>query len=309
MTSRGVSQRERSVNNPLSLGKFDRLTLRYLKGSLGPRSKVVGRSDTWDQSNGGYGQYTYNHWFQVTLSDSAWIIVTKGPPRPKYINVSVYDSNKTELRGLPVFQGDSISSTNSEGEVYYPYLDTAASKQSDLYNTFDRYRLDRGDDRYYRLLPGNYLICVSTTRNEPLDYEVGVVIEPRDTEVFILCEDATEVTYLIQENEIDADLSIDIDSPVTTPITLSSGVNAYTPEICSIEQPSGSVEIPFGSTWLITAQDTRIFENSRFLCDYGEGYLDTFHEHSLSTWQEAWERDHQQKDRFPAVFIPLCNER
>jgi len=97
--------------------------------------------------------------------------------------------NKTELPGLPIFQGDSIQSVSTQGEVYYPYLDTVASVQSDLYNTFDRYRLDRGDDRYFPLQNGKYLICISTTRNEPLDYEVGVVIEPKDTEVFILCED------------------------------------------------------------------------------------------------------------------------
>lgn len=307
--NRNVSQRERSVNNPLSLGSFDQLSLRYLKGSLGPQSKVVGRKDRWDQSNGGFGQYTYNHWFQVSITDSSWIIVTKGPPRPKYINVSVFDANKTELIGLPVFQGDSIQATSTEGEVYFPYLDTAASRQSDLYNTFDRYRLDRGDDRYFPLQPGKYLICISTTRNEPLDYEVGVVIEPKETEVFILCEDGVEVTYLIQENEINPDNSIDIDSPVTTPIVVGSGLNAYTPVLCTIEQPSGSVEVPSGSTWLITSQETRIFENSRVLCDYDDAFLDTFHEHSLDAWQTAWYRDHQQKDRFPAVFVPLCSER
>jgi hypothetical protein len=29
------------------------------------------------------------------------------------------------------------------------------------------------------------------------------------------------------------------------------------------------------------------------------------HEHSLSEWQTAWEREHQQDDRFPSNLIPL----
>jgi hypothetical protein len=57
--------------------------------------------------------------------------------------------------------------------------------QSDLYNTFVPARLDRGDERYYPLEAGGYLLCVSTTRNELLDYEVGLVVEFPITEMFI----------------------------------------------------------------------------------------------------------------------------
>ena len=54
MTNPSESQRQRSQFNPLNLGTFDQTTLRLLTGSLGMRSQLI---------NGGYGDYTYNHWF------------------------------------------------------------------------------------------------------------------------------------------------------------------------------------------------------------------------------------------------------
>ena len=62
------SQRERSQYNPLNLGTFSQTSLRLLIGDLGPRSEII---------QGGYGNYTYNHWFQVTIDEPAWIIVIK----------------------------------------------------------------------------------------------------------------------------------------------------------------------------------------------------------------------------------------
>ena len=136
-----VSQEQRTKNNPLVLGTFDQLSLRYLRGNLGAKYQV---------KTNGFGGGTYNNWFQVNLSAPAWIIVTKGPPRPTYINVSVYDLNNIPQTDLPVFQADSLTDgINNLGDVYIPYLNTVMSVQSDLYNTFDRLRLDRGDDRYF----------------------------------------------------------------------------------------------------------------------------------------------------------------
>jgi hypothetical protein len=60
--------------------------------------------------------------------------------------------------------------------------------------------LDRGDERYYPLEAGGYLICVSTTRNELLDYEVGLVVEFPATEMFISLEDEGDVALFLQEN-------------------------------------------------------------------------------------------------------------
>ena len=45
--SRGaaLAQSQRSVHNPLILGTFSTLSIRYLRGRLGPQNKVIGRAD------------------------------------------------------------------------------------------------------------------------------------------------------------------------------------------------------------------------------------------------------------------------
>ena len=98
------SQRQRTQNNPLVLGSFDTTALKYLKGRLGPVNQLVGRADTNQQSNGGFGGGTYNHWFQVNLKKSAWIIVAKAGPKPNYVEASIYDLNKNPIEGLVYFK-------------------------------------------------------------------------------------------------------------------------------------------------------------------------------------------------------------
>jgi len=177
--------------------------------------------------------------------------LTKGPPRPKYIQVSAYDLNKTPIQGNAIFDADSVT-TQTNGTKYIPYLDTVMSVQSDLYNTFDRLRLDRGDDRYFPLEVGSYLICVSSTRNEPLAYELGVVIEFAVNETFFELEDI-DGSVCLQEDDTDKD-------------------------------------------------------NSKIILEVGDdAYYTTIHDHSLSEWQNAWEREHQETERFPEVFVPLTN--
>jgi hypothetical protein len=190
------AQRQRTKENPLVLGPFDQLSVRNLRGSLGPKNQVIGRADTGLNSNGGYGGGSYNHWFRIDLASSAWIIIAKGGPRPKYVNVSTYDLNLNPIEGRAIFDKDSISET-IDGEIYYPYIGHMMNKQSDLYNLFDPTRLDRGDERYYPLEPGGYLLCVSSTRNEPLDYEVAFVVEFPTTGFDILLED---YSFLLYEN-------------------------------------------------------------------------------------------------------------
>jgi hypothetical protein len=192
------AQRQRTQNNPLVLGSFDTTSLKYLKGRLGPLNQLVGRADTSQQSNGGFGGGTYNHWFQVNLKSPAWIIVVKGGARPEYIQTSIYDLNKNPIEGRGVFQADSISMPNGT-TPFYPYLGTSLAAFSDLYNVFDNTRLDRGDERYYPLTVGSYLLCISTTRNELLDYEVGLVIEFPDTEFLFALEDTSELGLLLSE--------------------------------------------------------------------------------------------------------------
>lgn len=303
MPRSSVSQPQRTQNNPLNLGTFNQTALRYLKGTLGAQWKPVGRADTSQTSNGGIGGGTFNHWFVVTLAEPGWIILTKGPPRPKYIQVSAYDLNKTPIQGNPIFDADSIHTTTN-GSVYIPYLDTVMSSQSDLYNSFQRLRLDRGDDRYYPLKAGSYLVCVSSTRNETLDYELGVVIEFPVQEAFFELEDV-DGSVCLQETEITAP---SIDSPVTSDIVIPSGANAFTETSCIIE--SGvTVTVSDGSTWLIGERiPSNDFEDYRIILEVGDdAYYETIHDHSLSEWQNAWDREHQDTDRFPELFVPLTN--
>ncbi len=303
MSRSALSQSQRTQNDPLLLGTFSQTTLRYLKGTLGAQYKPIGRADTRQISNGGIGGGTYNHWFQVNLTEPAWIILTKGPPRPKYIQVSAYDLNKTPIQGDPIFGADSVT-TQTNGTMYIPYLDTVMSVQSDLYNTFDRLRLDRGDDRYYPLETGSYLICVSSTRNEPLAYELGVVIEFPTDEAFFELEDL-DGSVCLQETEIDAP---NIDSPVTVDTLIPIGANAFTETSCTIN--SGvTVTVSAGSTWYIGERiPSDTFDDYKIILEVGDdAYYDTIHDHSLSEWQNAWEREHQDTERFPELFVPLTN--
>lgn len=301
MSRSSVSQPQRTQNNPLNLGTFSQTTLRYLKGTLGPQWKVIGRADTSQTSNGGIGGGTFNHWFVVTLAEPGWIILAKGPPRPKYIQVSAYDLNRTPIQGNPIFDADSIQASTN-GSVYIPYLNTVMSAQSDLYNSYNRLRLDRGDDRYYPLSAGSYLICVSSTRNETLEYELGVVIEFPVDEAFFELEDF-DGSVCLQETEIDA---AEIVGPILSNLVIS--VNSFSETSCEIA--SGvTVTVNSGVTWYIGERiPAADYDNYKIILEVGDdAYYDTVHDHSLSEWQDAWEREHQDTDRFPEVFVPLTN--
>jgi hypothetical protein len=207
-----------------------------------------------------------------------------------------------------VFQADSLTDgVNNLGNVYIPYLDTVMSVQSDLYNTFDRLRLDRGDDRYFTLGIGSYLICISSTRNEPLNYEVGVVIEPASStqEGYWELEDLDN-SVALQEYTIDVP---ELVSPVGTAVVIPPNGGAFTEALCIIESPGGIVTVSNNATWII---GTRIpsANSDQFKIDLEPGddaYYATIHDHSLSDWKAAWNREHQDTDRFPEVFIPLTN--
>jgi len=343
MSRRGrAATSNRNQFNPTFLGEFDQLSLRLLKGNFTQKHRVVGRADTSSASNGGFGGGGYNAWFQVELKVPAWIILTKGPPHPKYIQVSVYDQNKNPREGRMVFQRDNPpveqvqflsanvfaarkyrvktpdeelalrafgSRLNSNNTFdYYPFFGHVSATNADLYNTFDGSRLNKGDDMYYPLNRGRYLICISSTRNEPLDYEVGLVIEPEDDEVFILCEDIFIVNVGL-ENELDIPTSFEIDSPVTENITVPSGSNAYTNIIAQINNPS-TVTVEAPATWLITTVASgQNYPEDVLIGEFNPGYLDSFHDHSFSEWQTAWQRDHRPNDALPDIFVPLLNRR
>jgi len=295
-------QRQRTQDNPLALGTFSTTTLRYLRGTLGPQNKVVGYRDTNQYSNGGFGGGTYNHWFKITITVPAWIITVKGPPRPNYIQVSAYSLDQVPIEGREIFQADSVPQNNN-GTIYYPYVGHIMSAQSDLYNNFAVRRLDQGDDRYFTLNPGSYLLCVSTTRNEPLDYTLGLVIEIEDTDPELLLETGGQDKF-VYENGLDLTNTLVIGPDFFVNYSLPSGFNAYTNILATID--SGvTVTIPAGSEWFID-NDTVTASQDFILLDKTENYTgQDEHQHSLSEWQIAWSRDHQQDDRFPDIFLPL----
>ncbi|MGA1341362.1 MAG: hypothetical protein ACO30S_07940 [Flavobacteriaceae bacterium] len=241
------SQRQRTQQDPLVLGTFSQLSLRNLKGTLGPANKVVGRSDTRSNSNGGFGGGTYNNWFQINITSPAWLIIAKGGPRPNYIEVSAYDLNMMPMQERGIFQFDSLVTTQ-DGETYHPYVGHVMGAGSDFYNNFVSGRLDQGNSLYFPLQTGSYLLCVSTTRNEPLNYELAIVIEFPTTNFDLLLEDYFYLLYEdLEESYVDADIVSDF-----------------------------------------TSNDV--------------------HVHSLSDWQTAWNREHQQDDRFPAILVPLTTQ-
>ena len=178
MARNQLTQRQRTVSNPLPVGTFNDTSIRYLTGTLGGTSQV---------STGGYGGGTVNHWFKFKITTAAWIMLAKAGGYEKYFNVSAYDINKNPIIGRAIFDEDSITTT-SDGNTYTPYAGSIMSSQSITYNDFDPSRLDKGDSRYYPLNVGEYLLCVSSTLNTPFEYAVGVVIEMADTELALIDE-------------------------------------------------------------------------------------------------------------------------
>ena len=298
-----TNQRQRTKENPLVLGDFSDLSLRYLKGTLGPLNQV---------GLNGYGGGTYNHWFQINLQSPGWIIVVKDGPRPNYIQTSMYDLNHIPIVGLPIFQEDSIRQGTSltTEEIYFPYLATTMSTQSDLYNTFSRIRLDRGDDRYYPLQAGSYLLCVSTTRNERLDYAIGLVIEFAAVEYLLALED---FSLFLQETTIDDVTTATFNSPIAVNVNISDvpgKPNGFTDTQCIINA-GVTATILNGSEWLIGSPQgsgAALTDDNFFILEFGsEEFLDTVHDHTLSEWVDAWNTQHHPDEKFPEIFVALTN--
>ncbi len=290
-----TSQRQRTQNNPLVLGTFSETSLRYLTGKLGPEN-IVGLN--------GYGGGTMNHWFQINVTSPAWIITQKGGPRPKYIQVSTYDLNKKPIEGRMIFQADSVSTTNADGEKFYPYLGHTMGAGSSLANTFNSYTLNKGDDLYFILEAGSYLICVSSTRNEPLAYSLGLVIEFPSLNSFILLEDL-DGGFLIAETTLDLSNTIIIGPVFNADYTIPDSLNAYTFSSAVIN--SGiTITISTTSAWFIgfTSPDS----NDKFEIETSNSYsVDAEHEHSLTEWSDAWKRERDPDSRLPEIFLPLVD--
>lgn len=238
MARNQLTQRQRSAHDPFPIGSFSQTSVRYLRGKLGPTNQVV---------NGGYGGNTFNHWFKLNLTTPGWIITAKGGNRAKHINISAYDLNRNPIQARNIFQADSVPSRNSDGEVVYPYVGHVMGAPSNFYNNFNAARIDRGDERYFALEAGDYMLCISNTRNELIDYAVGIVIEIADPIPLLLTEDFSRLLF------------------------------EDTDEVSSIE------------------------------CDTAPGFTGAEdHEHSLTEWQTAWDREHTPDNPFPQVLVPLA---
>lgn len=289
-------QNKRSSNAAFDIGTFSTTSLRYLTGTLGPLSQVTAD---------GYGGGEYNHWYKLTITQPGWIILIKGGPRPKYISIAAYDLNKVPIEGRSIFDEDSISIANGIAK-YFPYLDTAMGAGSFNYNLFNHLRLDQGDQRYFPLEPGSYLFCVSLQRNERLNYAVGLVVEfPIDNLQLALEDD--QVSLLSTESAITFGNTIEILSPITTNYSLPAGFNGFTQTLAEIN-PGVTVTINEGLEWLITTLS--LDQAPTFVFDLEPAspeFFDSIHDHSLSDWQAFWERDHQDTDKFPPIFIPYTN--
>jgi hypothetical protein len=132
---------------------------------------------------------------------------------------------------------------------------------------------------------------------------LGLIIEVQDVEFELLLENGGTNKF-IYENELSLGNTSVIGPTFPVNYTLPSGVNGYTGVRATIN--SGvTVTISDGSEWFIS---NVVLTNPQdfILCDTTENYTgEDRHLHSLDEWQTAWEREHQQDNRFPAVFLPL----
>jgi len=302
MSRASQSQRKRTQKDPLILGTFSETSLRVLTGTLGPLSKVVGRADTNQYSNGGIGGGTYNHWFQVNVTAPCWIINKKGGPRPNYIQISAYDLNFAPIQGRMIFQDDSVSDSTGYLGLHYPYSDHVMGALSDQYNYFNQYSLDRGNDLYFVLERGSYLICVSTTRNELLNYTLGVVIEFPSEEMLLLLEDLDN-SFLATETTLDFTNTIVIGPVFSSNYTIPPGYNAYT-SISATLNSSITVTIPVNSSWFISTLGPEA--GDFFILEPSDSYdFNSVHEHSRADWLAAWRRERSPEDSLPTLFDSL----
>ena len=309
MSNPSVSQEKRSQHNPLDLGTFYQTSLRLLIGDLGMRSQIV---------QGGYGNYTYNHWFKVSLAAPAWIILIKAGSKLSTENInpvtnrnafanerfdfSVYDLNKNPIQGRIII------------EEPVEFAGQAAGAQSDLYNFSNYNRADLGNDMFYKLEPGHYLICISAVRNELMTYGVGMVIEFQtpNNELFILCEDIIQ-SFMLEEDAQESDIGLvyeEIISPISVNKTIDT-LNAATANQAIIEdgvfvQVNNENSEGDDLTWYIGPPFPIANElENRILLNATDNWVDTIRERSLSEWKAAWERENMGS--FPVrVFAPYA---
>ena len=204
-----------------------------------------------------------------------------------------------------------------EPERFFGYV---AGAESDLYNTFNPKLDSQGNEMFYELTPGNYLVCVSATRNEPFDYALGLVVEFADNEEnFILTEDQSPsaTSFVLQESfNATTEGVFDI---LPSPVTVNTIINQLPNLSINVGEIASGIFVQINNknsddallSWVIgdsppTNDDP--FANLIEL-DFTETWPQSApRSHSLDEWRRAWQRDHAQDDKFPSgVFAPLTN--
>jgi hypothetical protein len=122
--------------------------------------------------------------------------------------------------------------------------------------------------------------------------------------MYLLLEDFDE-NFLTQETAIDLTNTIIIGPIFVVNYTLATNYNAYTFDTATITSGK-TVTIPATSTWYIGFVEPET--NDKFLLDLGPGYDgSSIHEHSLTEWTDAWQRERSPGDPLPDLFTPLVN--
>ena len=273
---------------------------------------------------GGYGNNTYNNWFQVNLTDDAWIILIKAGTKLATENVIPTEQIRSQTNTRFEFGVYNLDRTPIEPRAIidtpFEFRGQAAGAQSDLYNfpvNTAGYELNSGgDSMLFPLTAGNYLICISACMNEYFTYAAGLVIEfqTADDANFMLTE-ARELSFVLQETSTQTDEGFIFDT-ITSPVTtnqLVSQRNAFTENVAQINsgvnvQVNNANAANQPLTWYIGPQFPNVDDVSadKIILDATPRWVDTQPIRSLSEWKAAWERENP--DRFPAnVFAPFVN--
>jgi hypothetical protein len=110
--------------------------------------------------------------------------------------------------------------------------------------------------------------------------------------------------FLIQETTFDLTNTVAIGPTFTANYVLANNYNAYTLDTATINN-GYVVTIPNLSTWFIGFEETG---DDKFLLDTDPGYDGSaIHEHSLTEWTDAWQRERTTIDPLPELFMPLIN--
>jgi hypothetical protein len=187
-----LSQRARSVNNPIDLGVFDELTIRELTGRIGAMN--TGQT-ALISTNDGTGNAVQNAWFKITVKVPFFIIFIKPLNQDnKYIDLGFYKLGdpRTNL-ALPILRDPDLPF----------YWGHAASMQSNIYNLIENEVTSPNIDKGYSMLkpmdPGSYLIKLSTQRWDVFRYCQYFVIETPTIQNYTLLDNPEAEEYLLLE--------------------------------------------------------------------------------------------------------------